>query len=405
MNFKRSIIVVFALGIFLFVGCSKQETEETIKQVIPEKIDGFLTYNLNKSSLAFNEEDKEDEAINWKLIEFSEKLQSSLSKPEVRREVISLVKSKGNKYVTLRELIEKIPDINSAFNSNYTDDEIYEMSHQGIIHEAVINVPNILTADYSYQPLISPGIEVEDNQSKNINDFIFSWYLNKENTYSEIIIGEAQAIEMKNPLFVVTPHPANSDITELPRRLFNHSQISANHASYRSMTPYRFLRLRVNHRYERTGSSEIWIENYRIDENGTHHWLPNSGGPSGQRELASFTKHQIGSSQFNQKTFLDPNGPQEDVAPAASNAAFFAIWERDWYSTFKGLGRMCYNNMSLNFEGERKFFSEWYSYDPNEADSGCSSGTTIQEAQINFNQASQTFNFQNNKGFVEIDYF
>lgn len=396
MNFKNALLSLFALTLLVLIGCGKESIHTSDDQATT--IEGFLTYSLNKNDLQKNELDAEDASNNEKLIDIAEKFKQVVADKTLAKAILDMANENDRGYVSLTTLIKTYPSIAAHYDANQS----YLMPYQGTMHEAVINIPNIKIADASANPLVSPGLEVEDNPSKGMNDFIFSWMMDNDQNFVEIALGEKQAMEMNNPFFVVTPHPIGDNrVSSITPVMI--PQATDNETNARS-TPYHFDQLRVNHRYEKSGKSEIWIQNYRIDENGTHHWLPNSGGADGKRQLAELSKNDIGVTQNVNIGFLDPNGSQQNVTPASSNAAFFAVWERDWYSSSKDLGKMCYNSTSLFFGGKRKYSSEWYSYDPNENDSSCSSNTTIQESQLNFTQSMQTFNFQNGKGHLRLDF-
>ncbi|GEM_PF-3903220 len=90
----------------------------------------------------------------------------------------------------------QIPEIQALFPAASLDETAFPLPHAGIMHEAVINVPNIEVAEASFNPFISPGIEVEDDPARGMDDYIFSWYLDDEGTYEEVAIGEEQALSM-----------------------------------------------------------------------------------------------------------------------------------------------------------------------------------------------------------------
>jgi len=399
MNFRNFNFALFAFVAAFIIGCAREDVEPAeVREPTPPQ---FIDYPLDLDALIANSEDGEDAVINQELVNIAQKLQLVLHTPEVREEIIALLKQDQIDFITMSDLISQVTSVADVFGA---DVDNFVFVHQDVEHEAVLTMPNLQIANHEAFPLVSPGIEVEDDEAKEIDDFIFAWVLNEDGEYMETAIGESQAISMNNPLFVVTPHPVGEqqDFSD-PTNGFN-EESETFIASTRATTPYFFDRLRVNHRYEKSGKSEIWIQNYRIDENGVHHWLPNSGGSDGKRQLAKFSKSDIGKTKTVSINFLNPNGSQENVTPAASNAAFFAVWERDWYSSQKNLGKICFNNKSLFYGGRRKYSSEWYSFNPSENDPSCSSNTTIQESRITFNQTMQQFNFQSSKGLLRLNF-
>ena len=204
MKFQILILTVIA-----FVSCSK----ETIQTPIKDEINGFLKYSFNKSELIVNEE---DEIINVRLIEIAQNLQTALTQENVRKRIIELAKEEDGEFVILKKFLEAFPNLKSELGIDNFDNSDYFFTHQDVIHEPVIHVVNLKIADFTKEPLISPGIEVEDDDEAGIDDFIFSWLL-VDSDYHGIIIGEKQALSISNPLFVICPQNTNTAVQNLDR--------------------------------------------------------------------------------------------------------------------------------------------------------------------------------------------
>ena len=402
--------LIYLVGIFFVLGnfsCSKENKQignveqddliETFKTC--DANSEFIKYDLGNNLLAQNKSDKQDELINFKLIELSEKLKPVLTSKEVRKKIFELI-AENKKYISLYETV--VSD-SKLFNLNLGKKENFYFEHSGILYEPVINIPNLKNADYNLNPIVSPGIEVEDDDSKGIRDFIFCWIADCNYNYKGTVIGEKQALTLKNPLFVITPHMVGEDYKS-EFNVINYKNPDDYLVSSRTEPRYFFDLIKINHRYEGSGSSEVYIQNYRIDENEIVHWLPQSGGADGKRILWDMPSNKVGVLETIDATLLLPNRPDEEVSPSCCNAAFYAMWERDWYTSNKELGTICYNNRTLYFDGDRKYFHEWYSYDPNSIHASCIPWSTIMPSKINFNQSLQQFNFHDQKGLVRLNY-
>lgn len=386
-NFIMKKLLFLAICIVVSItSCNKDVSLESIeKEFNFNEKEMFRVTNKNLKDYSIDDEDR---LINEELLYFSTKLISHLSE----RDVTQFMKSIENStFISINSINELLPEIklrepktvivrNRRYNVNFS---IY---NHGKEYNGIIIANGIDLGDYNGMVDVVEGYDMLTGRVVELDE-IYAISTNRL-----VLMANVNSLEKRN----YTNHVIQIEEPSRPR--------PNNNFSSRAVTPYFFDRLRVNHRYEKSGNSEVWIHNYRIDENGGSHWLPNSGGSDGKRELKSVSKNQIGTTLTVDIGFLDPNGPQEDVSPSCCNAAFFAIWERDWYSQERDLGKACYNGTSLYFGGRRKFDHEWYSYDPDEGDTSCSSNTTVQESQIDFDQSTQQFDFDSNKGLIRLNY-
>jgi hypothetical protein len=351
---------LFLIGIIvLLASCSKATIEpQTNLGVLSE----FKSYQLNKEEIVKNEEDTEDEVNNNIMFPISEDLKSVMLTEQNRKIVLDLIHEKGLDFVPVRELLEKNPLL-----KNYFRDFAATMTQKGDVYEAVIYVPNIEKADYQLHPLVSPGLEVEDDEAAGINDFIFSWILDEKGNYQEIVIGEEQALEISYPLFIITPHPIEASINSSANlQGFTANDLNNATASYRSNGGYASNEFKINHRYEGSGNSEFAISSGHIfynsnlfptasigqnlkEDNGSYTWW---------KEIREVDKDDIGKDLSHWEQISDNWVPRDDYK------MYFNTYERDWASTNKYLGQGEWEGATVNLEGRRTYLSEWYAFDP-----------------------------------------
>lgn len=209
MYVKFSILFLFSITIAL-ISCNKEEISQSLKEEIPlERVDNFVKSKIDKVALTANKHDIEDENVNIKLYEISERLQQLINKQDIKKTILDAVKENNTDYIKLTNLMESLPSLMALFNENEVSGDLFNMKYQDIDYLPVINIPNIETADFTQNAMVSPGIEVPDDIENELIDNIFAWYFDSSNTLYEVIIGEKEALEMSNPLFVVSPQPAN----------------------------------------------------------------------------------------------------------------------------------------------------------------------------------------------------
>jgi hypothetical protein len=351
MKFQNLILI---LTVIAFVSCSK----ETIQTPIKNEINGFLKYSFNKSELIVNEEDEEDEIINVQLIEIAQNLQTALTQENVRKIIIELAKEEDGEFVTIQRVLEEFPNLKSELEITNFNGSDYFFIHKGITHEPVINIPNIEIADFTKAPLISPGIEVEDDEEIGIDDFVFSWLLVGDK-YEGVVLGEEQALSMTNPLFAICPKSVNNPIQNL-QNLDRLPQINTDEpvAELRAATQYHSNEFQINHRYENSGKSEFWVSAAAITYNGT----PTSGSGTNvlrdgnslvsTKEIAQVHKNDIGTplSHWEQIT--------ADHTPRTEYHLYFNTYERDWIQPDENIGYGDSWSKHVYLYGRMKYASE-----------------------------------------------
>ena len=241
----------------------------------------------------------------------------------------------------------------------------------GADHEPVINVPNLASLDVQALPLVSPGLEVPDDSSQGIDDFIFSWLYTEEGTYQTVAVGEAQAMRMPNPLFVVSPHPTAQALAAAPASMAPTMTVgdadSQGPNTYRvnSIDEYRTNEFSVHRHFEGNGNSEFCIAALVIDPWGSSsRVLKKSNGKwSSWIELASVIPARIHQSQNSGYLFSDDIRISDDFSSRAQHYLLFNTFERDWSKSEKRLIRATVYGNEFKQDGKRRYLNEWYTFD------------------------------------------
>lgn len=295
-------------------------------------------------------------------------------------------------------------ELNELFGSNIFEEKSYEV--QGIEHSLSFRVfPNNSITRSSSNIIVSNGISIGDVGGKI--DVIEGL----DNDKGQVIkLSEEYALSTEDIIIIANVSHLPSDNSLLKSSQDDEIPVKRLvEAHTRSGEVYLFNRLRVNHRYESSGASDVWLQTYYADENGLSEWLTSTGA-DGARLLLSVPKNDIGdlfSIGFN---YIYPNS--DEIEPRSQNAAFFNIYERDWYSSSKSLGSFCWMGVLSDVTGgNRKYFHEWYAFDPFGQDGGpCSVSQSIAESEVELDVLStlpyiaRTYMFQGSKGEIRIWY-
>lgn len=117
----------------------------------------------------------------------------------------------------------------------------------------------------------------------------------------------------------------------------------------------RQISIKNGYRYEASGASEYGICGYRIESNGTVHWVYDA---SGQTVIADISNNQIG------QLVNHPHLHAYNWTPYSANRFFWNTFERDWYSSEKPLGNATFGGITIYLGGNRALESEWYAWIP-----------------------------------------
>ncbi len=388
---NRSFLLLLTL-FFIMMSYACQQEDLITDSDIPasletevEKIDDFFLYTHNPVNLVKNESDVEDAYINeYILYPIANGLRIPLKDPAVRKTILDQAKLQ-NGIVLIADVINQFESVERNIYDHIISPSIdalsATMSKSGILYYPVIYVPNWESASAEDSYLISPGLEINDDDANGIYDEIFAWYYNSTGLEYEVRIGESQNNGASEPLFVVCPHMQHYFTERTDESAINETGISAN-TVLPVLKTIRTEQYKINHRYERTGKSELYLAGAKIFPNGNIVGLPGVQESWDDLLIDQIHKDDIGNTIF--KTV--------DLVVADINLLFdtdrflFNTFEYDWYASPKSLGKGVAYGAEHFIEGKRKFFDEWYAFDP--------TGTTVSnEESKQFHPYTLTYEF------------
>ena len=186
---KNSTILISILVII--ASCNKEElnTEEIplSSSVLDEM--AYIENPTDVTQYISNPDDKDDEKISKYLLEIGIAAREVFKNNTYNKTILQTAKSNANSCIDLTEFIKntKTKSSSKAFNNFISAVEEVDLTHlstnplkSGVIEEYVpaIYVPNAEIADYTKQPLISSGVEVNSELPgmENYEDYIVAWY-------------------------------------------------------------------------------------------------------------------------------------------------------------------------------------------------------------------------------------
>ncbi len=370
-------------------------------------------YIYNYSMLSSNPDDADEEKINNLLFKLAEATAPLIKDINFNQLILNMVINSETQSANLLELQTTAPNFYDQINQNLN---VYGLSLQTIAdnltyqpvapnmdypetaqpeyYVPAIFVPNIDIADLSYQPIISPNLEVNALEDILLEDNVIGWYYENETDedITETLVDEESSFNTTNPLFFIDhavttthliPNPnatayygidsciyADSSSGKLAAR---NNLLSNNLAAIRSFSSREHRIKGANYQYESrwSGKSEFAIVGYRIEPNGTHHW--EYSGRHGHKVISKISRSavQTAKMQWNWSHHSDdwqpfynswnfPNYPQGGV-----NYFYWNTFERDWNRDLKALGTVSRNGTTIHLKGNMRYSSNWYAWIPN----------------------------------------
>lgn len=410
---KSSFIlaVIFSAGLIV-MSCNKdkdlQPAETSSAQSITYSLDKVpmdkYSSNLSKSTvtdiktLMTNPDDADDEKINNYLYEISLATRDLIKDPAFNQTIIKLAQNSETQSANLLDLETVAPTYFNAINAklsskslslqsiandlthapiapNMTYPETAEIEH----YVPAIFIPNLDIINANLQPIISPNIEVDSRSDESIEDNIVAWFYSSNNSsiVTEIMLSEATSLVTTNPIFLLDnavttlKTEENKEFIPLitkgdpapPKSTQGVLSFSSNEHSIESQS----------YRYEpwNSGKSEFAVNGYRIEPNGTVHWLYNNTNDN-SKVINEIKKNEIGSIRYawsyhaqNWQPWSNPWTP--NVTQYGVNMVFWNTYERDWNRSSKALGQCSANGSTIYLSGRRKYDSEWYAWIPSTA--------------------------------------
>lgn len=367
-NYTLIISIIFA--IFLFNSCTEKEEykQDTVKSFKSSTINYGLDINLsendqNVEDLILNTDDAEDEKINTYLYRLSIAIEDLVKTSSFNQEIINMARNSPNHTANLISLTTSFPEYKTIIDQKLNlfglsfdeivNDFYYDDGNSIENYAPCIFIPNIEIADETKQPIFSPNIEINNGEDPNLEDYIVVWYFTQSGEKKEAILGEEDSKKTTNPIFLLDNgeiNPQSNDFEIFPP---DNGELK----STQSTTAFSSNEFRINYRYERYGKSEFCIVAYRIDPNGTVHWIYNSHG---WKLIAKVSKKEIG------KDLRKWSSHCGNYTPYEQNFVFWNTFERDWMRSEKYLGYGSANGTRVTLVGRVKYRNEWYSYHQND---------------------------------------
>ncbi len=377
---KRLInIFISILAIGIFFSCEKEsftnaEPLDNLQTIINPitVLDDIQTIRNPYSIQQYitNPNDADDEKINLQLLEIATTARelfkdNSFNSIILKGANISAINCIDLNKLVATNMLKSTSKISSDFVSAVENADLKHLSKNplksGVVEEYIpaIYVPNWETADFEKQPLICPGVEVNSELAgmEDYEDYIVAWYYDEMGNLMEILINEEDAMNTTHPVFIFDNAEEDATKREKSAMVYNTPQPLK---SAMTTTEYHSKEFQINHRYEGSGSSEFCITGAQIDESGNAHLICiRNGSFSSWKQISSVSKRNIGRLFSEWKHFCS-----NDVEPFNSNYIFWNTYERDWSKSAKSLGQATRNGTTIYLNGNRRYSSEWYAYDP-----------------------------------------
>ena len=405
---KLIITAIVVFGITAFTSCKKEalvpqnngtEFLEKRSKIVDIKYEldkiPLLDFKQDINLLLTNPEDKDDEKINNYLYELSLATRELIKDPQFNKIIIDLAQESENQTANLLKLKNVAPQYFDIINQNLAKKGLSIQSiADNLTHKPVapnpkypetaeiekyvpaIFIPNLDKINPTLQPIISPNIEVDCRKDETIEDNIVSWYYTKEGSLKTIMLSEETSLLTSNPLFlldnaVTTLRTEQKDLPLMiqePKPISNEELSSFNKSAKgkkRSYSSNEFGIKSSAYKYESWlgGKSEFAVNAYRIEPNGTVHWIYSG---SGTKVISSITTGSIKYKWSHHASDWQPySNPWTPYATQYGvNMVYWNTFERDWNRSSKGLGTCTANGTTIYLAGKRKYTSEWYTWIP-----------------------------------------
>lgn len=366
MKTKTYFLLFISILLTAFASCSKGEFDQhsgiNLKSgEIKYGLDVNLDANTqNLGSLISSTIDTSERRMNFYNYYLAVSLEDLFESQSFNEYLINLAKQTENKVADLTvvynasQAYKNIID-DGLENFNITFDEINEnfTYNKGSIHESyypAIFIPNADTADVEKQPIFSANIEADCSSNQNLEDCIVVWYFDR-GVRQEAILSEANSLQTSNPIFLLD----NAEIGFGTKKAMAYPSGEAL-KSVETTTVFESYEYRVNEHYEPwPGRTEFTIVAWRIDPQGSAHWMYNS---SPYMLINRIQRSEIGDDLT--KWVLHCN----NYTPYNTNYIYWNTFERDWNRSSKSLGYATANGYTIQLAGERHHQHEWYGWDP-----------------------------------------
>ncbi len=408
---KLFIVIMALFTVTFFTNCEKEilpshtiEKQSTKKRTkasrINYRLDNVPLMSLKQdiNFLLSNPKNEDDEKINRFLYELSLSIRDLIKEPRFNQVVINLAKQSETETANLLELKNVAPKYYEIINQNLSKKGLSiekiannltykpvapspEHPETGEIEKYIpaIFIPNLKKINPTLQPIISPNIEVDCRNNETIEDNIVCWYYTEEGLLKEIILSEETSLKTSNPLFLLDNSVTTLETKQIKSPLMFKYPIPLSETKKKNLNKgingkkrvYSSCELGIkssNYEYESWwgGKSEFAVNAYRIDPNGTVHWIYDSDGTKVIRKIKS---SEVGYVLYKWSRHAEDWQPYSNPWTISAtqygvNMVYWNTFERDWNRSPKPLGTCTANGTTIHLSGKRKYTSEWYTWIP-----------------------------------------
>lgn len=377
------IILNINLLILLLVIVSCNETDDSIhrsdefqvnsESIILDNVPFIRNpYDVEKYLEVY--EDLDDERINRSLYEVSVISRDIFKTKEWNELIILTAKRNLSSTINMHELVEKtnLKSTNRTIvklNDKLQNIDLTYVSRNplksGVVenYAPAIYVPNIGIADFTKQPIICPGVEVNSELpgTEELEGYIVGWTYSEDDELQEFIFNEETAMNTTHPIFVVTN--ACEELMNLSNSYNTKQQVEP---VLKSTTGIKFSvslkECNLNYRFESCGNSEYAVNRWHILPNGVHQGAINGLNKYEEEKIAEVDKDDIG----KDLTIWFKLAVDEYEDPLADQGIFWNTFERDWWRSPKLLGSPSLNGTKIYLYGNMHYSSDWYAFDPDD---------------------------------------
>lgn len=386
-------------------------------------------------------QDEIDKQINLSQHRLMNLIQKSANRNEILHFAAVECSKHFNNIVLWKNLASRFPELATQNSTLIGQGCIYE--YEGYSYEPELFLANAEWANLNLTPIFSDGISFADDTINHNHDLIIGFY---ENNSTPIVMGESSFLNITNPVLVMSLAvcgPTNTQNTGGAVEIIanegdkKYGRADLPQAMQRNSPGTASFEFRLNHRFESNSHSEWHKVYFENKANG-----PNpSTFKIGDERLANVHKDDIGKdlSKWIYWTPLAPLGVCPPLGPLSAETFGYGYntYEHDRFQSKKDLGlsqmgvvgaQSCsysfppsfiqdarpfsvdvVSSGSGAFGGNRKYVTDWYSFDPYGAPAS-GSQTILNYLRIPyfFDQCwgegywKHTQQFQGNRGYVSF---
>ncbi len=381
---KTTLLAALSMSAALFfTACQKEQTKTVENTTVQPAASGFRSTlepctEFDEADFLLNPNDAEDQNVNYALYYMTYAYrQVEAQHPTAITALKTAVQNSPAKEVDLYAFADNNPSITATINSavaaiaeqssvnfKYKTFLNPKLVHTQIQYKPFIVVPNAATADFGLPIYWAVGAQIDENIHPTKEDHIPVFYLDELGNCNFTALGEAEAMALANPLFIVT----NGDLTVLsgvtPRSNFDVRE-EEQKSGFRVLAPtFEQNLFLINQAYENSGRIDyavIGLVRYATSNDG---WLIDQGYRMNRNSLG--LPMGVTFALVNHSA-MRPFGQYNIMARQFCDAVI-ASFEYDWYARGKDFGRLCLLGGSGNglepLNGRSKYADEWYHFNP-----------------------------------------